>query len=107
MVYDLAELGNLDVSQTGLNVMKNGLTRVTFQVEGVGECHFDIGSSKRPDITPAFAEMNRIARENNLGRFIIAPEGNSESETFIFATEALIPGITELLKLSYPGLPSG
>jgi hypothetical protein len=99
MVYDLAELGNLDVSQTSLNPMKSGLTRVTFQVEGLGEFHFDIDSSKRPDITPALDEMNRIVRSKNLGRYIVVHEGNSESETFIFATEALIPGITGLLKL--------
>jgi hypothetical protein len=43
--------------------------------------------------------MNRIVRSKNLGRYIVVHEGNSESETFIFATEALIPGITGLLKL--------
>jgi hypothetical protein len=100
MVHALAALCELDVSEADYNLMKNGQTRVTFQVEGSGECHFDIGSEKRPDITPALAEMNRIAGAKNLGRYIIAPEGNSDSETFIFATEAVIPKITNLLKLS-------
>lgn len=98
--YALAALGNLEVSEVEQHVLKNGLTRVSFQVEGLGERHFDVESAKRPDVTPVFVEMNRIAEIKKLGRYIPAWERNSDSETFIFADEATLSKITSLLKLA-------
>jgi hypothetical protein len=102
MVYSFAALSGVDVSQTSQRDLKNDLTRVSFQVEGLGECHFDIESRKRPDYTPALAEMNRIAKSKNLGQYVVVPEGSSESDTFIFATEATLPKILDLLKRQVP-----
>jgi hypothetical protein len=104
MVYAFFNLNSLGVSQVSSHVLKNGLTRVSFYVEGLGECRFEIDSGKRPDVTPALAEMNRISKSKALGQYIMVSEGSSESMTFIFAAEAILPKITNLLKI--PGFVS-
>jgi hypothetical protein len=98
MVYAFSGLNSLEVSQVGQEVLKNGLTRVSFQVEGLGTCHFEIESRKRPDVAPALAEMNRIAKSKGIRQYIAVTEGSSDSMIFIFATEAVLPGIISLLK---------
>ena len=100
MVQAFSGLNNLSVSQVSSHVLKNGLIKVSFDVEGVGECGFEIDSSKRPDITPALAEMNRISKSKDLGQYIMVSEGSSESMTFIFAVEEILPKVTNLLKIA-------
>ncbi|CCE05393.1 hypothetical protein BRAS3843_1380013 [Bradyrhizobium sp. STM 3843] len=99
MVRQFFALAGLDVAHLDLRVMKNGLTRVSFEVEELGACRFEIESLKRPDVTPALAEMNRIAKAKGRGRYIRVSEGSSESETFIFADDATLPRIVDLLGL--------
>jgi hypothetical protein len=102
MVHDIAALtrGALEVSHISRQVMKNGLTKVSFQVEGLGECHFEIENLKRPDVTPTLIEMNRIAKSKGIGQYIMFSDGNSESMIFIFAAEAVLSDITGLLKIA-------
>jgi hypothetical protein len=104
MVYELSGLSSLDVSGVSQTVMKNGLTRISFQAEGIGECHFAVESQKRPDIGPALAEMNRIAKSKDIGQYIMVSEGSSESMIFIFAPENVLPEIASWLEV--PGFSS-
>lgn len=99
MVLAFAALSGLDTSDVHRHLVNGGLTRVSFRVAGSDECHFDIESTKRPDITPALAEMNRIVQSKGIGRYAVVPEGNSDRETFVFATEAVLSRLTNLLKL--------
>jgi hypothetical protein len=100
LVHKLDALTNgaLALSNVRQVIMKNGFIRVSFQVEGLGDCQCEVENRKRPDVTPAFIEMNRIAQHKGLGRFLIAPEGNSEQETFIFTTDAHLGAVTKLLR---------
>ncbi len=100
MVHDIAALtgGALEVGHISGQAMKNGLTKVSFEVEGLGECHFEIESLKRPDVTPALMEMNRIAKTKRIGQYITISDGNSENLIFIFAAEAVLSDISGLLK---------
>lgn len=102
MVHDIAALtgGTLEVDHISRHAMQNGLTKISFQVEGLGECHFEIESLKRPDVTPALMEMNRIAKTKGIGEYIMFSDGNSESMIFIFAAEAVLSDITGLLKIA-------
>jgi hypothetical protein len=97
--FDALTNGALALNAVRQVIMKNGVIRVSFQVEGLGDCQCEVEDRKRPNVTPAFDEMNRIAQHKGLGRFLIAPEGNSEQETFIFATEDIVPKITSLLNI--------
>lgn len=90
IVIDFCVLADITFTQFNQRVM---------QVDGLGKCQFAIEDRKRPDIPPLFTEMNRIAKAKGIGRFISVPEGSSESETFIFATETALPGIIDLLRL--------
>jgi len=94
MVGHFGALGGLGVEEIDLHVMKNGLTKVFFRVDGLSECQFEI--------TPALAEMNRIAKIKGLGQYIRVPEGSSESDTFILADETTLPKIIDLLELTPP-----
>jgi Fe-S cluster assembly iron-binding protein IscA len=98
--FDALTNGALALSNVRQVVMKNGFINVSFRVEGLGNCQCEVEDRKRPDVTPAFSEMNRIAQHRNLGRFLIAPEGNSEQETFIFTTDAHLVAVTKLLRTS-------
>lgn len=99
MVYGLAALNSLDVSEVIQPQTTNCVTKVSFHVGGLGERHFELESGKYPDITPALAEMNNITKIKNLGQYIVVPQGSSEGEIFVFADEATLPRITNLLKL--------
>jgi hypothetical protein len=99
MVLGFCELAGIAATQVNRRVMKDGLTHVSFEVGGLGDCRFTIESRKRPDITPLLAEMNRVTKIKGIGQFITVPEGSSESDTFIFATESALPGIIEFLGL--------
>lgn len=99
MVRRFAALGGLDVEGLSQSPISDGLVRLSFIIEGLSERHFEIENRKRPDVTPALAEMNRITEMKGLGRFIRVPEGSSESDTFILANEATRPKIIELLEL--------
>lgn len=96
--FDALTNGVLAVSDVRQVDMKNGFIRVSFRSEGLGDCQCEVENRKRPDVTPFFIEMNRIAQQKALGRFLIAPEGNSEQETFIFATDAHLVAVTKLLR---------
>jgi hypothetical protein len=106
MVHALAALtgGTLDITNVSQQVTKNGLTKLSFHVEDVGERNFEVENRKRPDITPVLVELNRITKSKGLGQFVAAGEGDSDSETFIFATDDILVKITNLLKI--PGLVS-
>jgi len=103
MVYEFAALSDLDVSEVTQRAQKNGLTRISFNVDGLGQRHFELESRKRPDITPALAEMNLIAKIKHRGQYLLVPEGNSESETFIFADEGTLAKLAGLLKIEFAG----
>lgn len=96
--FDALANGALALKNVRQVIMKNGYIRVSFEVEGLGLCQCDVEDRKRPDVTPAFHEMNRIAQHKGIGRFLIAP-GEAEQETFIFATEEILPKITGLLRI--------
>jgi hypothetical protein len=107
IVRCFAELGDLDVEDVEERAIRNGMLRVSFTISGVGACQFEIENRKRPDVTPLFVEMNRIAKAKGVGRYINVHEGSSESDTFILGDEAMIPAITELLKLESGEAPAG
>jgi hypothetical protein len=96
--FDALTNGVLALSNVRQTIMKNGYIKVSFQAEGLGDCQCEIEYCKRPDVTPVFIEMNRIAQQKGLGRFLIAPEGNSEQETFIFTTDAHLAAVKKLLR---------
>ena len=84
LVYGLAALSSVEVNEVVQRTL-NGIVKVTFQIEGLGERHFELEDSKYPDVTPALEEMNSIAKTKNLGRYIVVSEGSSDSEIFAFA----------------------
>lgn len=98
--FDALATGTLDVKSISQDVTNSGLTGVSFQVDGLGERHIQIESHKRPDITPALVEINRIAKSKGLGQFIRVAEGNSESDTFIFTTDTHLLALKQLLHIT-------
>lgn len=99
IVRDLSAMGNLGVEQINYRSTGNGVITVYLEVEGTGACRFTIEDRKRPDMTPALGELNRVAKAKGLGQYVSVPDGNSDSETFIFANETALPKIIDLLEL--------
>lgn len=96
-IRDFAELGDMAITQIELHKPKGGMLKATFVHEDLGPCAFEIEDRKRPDATPLLTEMNRIALAIGSGRYLVVPEGSSDSDIFILADDASVQLLTALL----------
>ncbi len=96
--------GALKINDVEVDDGKKGIVKVSFQVEGLGERHFEVENIKRTDIIPALLEMSDIAKCKNIGRFVLAYNGTDDSVIIIFTTEVKLPDIVNFLHLTKSGI---
>ncbi len=95
--------GALKINDVEVDDGRKGIVKVSFQVEGIGEHHFEVENIKCPDITPVLLEMNDIATRKDIGRFVMAYNGTDDTVMVIFTTEANLPDIVNFLHLTKSG----